>query len=117
MRLTLRTLLAYLYGLLEPEDAQEIKRKVSQPGRGQELAERIPRLVSRRELEAPRLDAKAAGADPNIVSDYLDGILTPERTAEFDRVCLQSDRQLAEVASCFEILSVVQRPIKVSAGL
>lgn len=118
MRLTLRTLLAHLCGLLEPEDARNLDEKIKGSSRGQELARRIPKLIAKRELDAPRLESRAAGGDANTVSEYLDGILTPERTAEFDRVCLQSDRQLAEVASCFEILSVVhQKPAKVTSTI
>lgn len=118
MRLTLRTMLASMCGLLEPEDAKELDEKIQGSQLATKLAKRIPQLVNKRELDAPRLDAKSAYADPNSVAEYLDGLLSPERTAEFDRVCLKSDVRLAEVASCFEVLSNVhKKKLKVGRAL
>ena len=77
MRLTLRTLLAYLDDILEPNEAREIGKKVQAAPVAQELVTRIRDVVRRRRLKAPTLDGPESGLDPNIVSEYLDNQLTP----------------------------------------
>lgn len=69
-------------------------------------------------MGAPKVEGKGLGRDPNSVAEYLDGTLTPERIGEFERLCLESDVQLAEVASCHQVLAMVlNKPADVPAQL
>ena len=106
MRLTLRTLLAYLDDMLEPEDTKIIGQKIQESPMAQLLVSRIREVMRRRRLKAPDVFGPEMGIDPNIVSQYLDNTLAPEQYADVERVLLASDDMLAEAASCHEILTV-----------
>jgi hypothetical protein len=106
VRLTLRTLLAYLDDTLEPMEIKKIGQKVAESDHAQELIARIKQITRRRRLTTP--PATGPGAfDPNMVADYLDNELSAEEVAELEKICLESDVHLAEVASCHQILTLV----------
>jgi hypothetical protein len=114
MRLTLRTLLAWLDDTLKPTQVREIGHQVAESSFAQELAERIHRVTRQRRLTVPSSSGPDA-TDPNLVASYLDNELDPEAVAEYEKKCLTSDVNLAEAASVHQILSLLGQKVKVPA--
>src|SRR5262245_42387982 len=118
MRLTLRTMLAYLDDLLDPADRDDIAQKISESQFARGLMQRLEQCSRQSRLGAPHLTDKRLGVDPNIVSGYVDNTLGAERVPEFEKLCLESDVQLAEVAACHQILALVLgRPADIDPAL
>jgi hypothetical protein len=116
MRLTLRTLLAYLDDILEPADAREIGTKIAESPVAGKMVDRIREVMRRRRITAPELTGPGSGPDPNLVAEYLDNTLSPEAVTEIERICLESDIHLAETAGCHQILTIVLgEPVDISA--
>jgi hypothetical protein len=115
VRLTLRTLLAYLDDRLPPANAREIGQKISKSPFATELTERIRDVVRKRRLAAP--EKPAPMIDANLVAEYLDDQLTPELVARIEREILQSDVALAEVAATHEILGLLREPVALEPRL
>ena len=114
MRLTLRTMLAYLDNILEPQDAEALGAKISDSEFASELVYRTLSSTRKANLNAPPLDGKGIGPDPNSVAEYLDNTLEENRIPGFEKVCLESDMYLSEVASCHSILSIcIDQPITI----
>jgi hypothetical protein len=107
VRLTLRTLLAYLDDTLEPAQARLIGQKVAESEQAQELMARIKQVTRRRRLTAPPPTGQGEKTDPNLVAEYLDNALPADKLAEFEETCLASDVHLAEIAACHQILTLV----------
>jgi hypothetical protein len=109
MRLTLRTLLAWLDGVLPEGEQLEIGAKVSASAAATPLVERIRAAVGRAAIGAPRPDARGLADDPNSVAEYLDNTLPKDQLEAFERICIDSELHLAEVAACHALLAEVAR--------
>jgi hypothetical protein len=107
MRLTLRTLLAYLDDTLPPQEALTIGRKVAESEKSRELVDKIKRLTRKRGLATPMGGGNDSPSNPNTVAEYLSDALPADAVAEMEAVCLESDVNLAEVAACHQILTLL----------
>ncbi|MBL8808958.1 MAG: hypothetical protein JNM43_02175, partial [Planctomycetaceae bacterium] len=115
MRLTLRTLLAYLDDRLAPTNAREIGQKIANSPFATELAERIKEVKRRRRLATA--DQAKPQIDANLIAEYLDDQLTPELVAKVEQQVLSSDALLAEVASAHEVLGLLRDPVPLDPRL
>ncbi len=116
MRLTLRTLLAYLDDVLDPASLKEIGARVSESPSASATVARIKEVIRRRRISAPELTGSGSAPDPNLVAEYLDNTLPPDAIPALEKLCLDSDMHLAEVASSHQILTaVLGEPIEVPA--
>jgi len=111
LRLTLRTLLAYLDDTLDPAEIKSIGEKVKESKTAQELIERIRKLVRKRRLTTPPFTGPDARFDANTIAEYLDNTLDSKAVAELEEFCREenpaADLYLAEVASSHQILALV----------
>jgi len=105
MRLTLRTLLAWRDGLLDGAEAEELSAKVTDGSVARGLLERMSALGKRADIEIPKLDGRGLAVDANSVAEYLENRLEAEKLEAFERICLESDRHLAEVSECHAFLA------------
>jgi anti-sigma factor RsiW len=112
MRLTLRTLLAYLDDTLEPAATKEIGQKLAETPAAQELVSRIKEVTRRRRLAAPPVAGD--DVDPNTLAEYLDNLLPSDTLAKLESLCLESDVHLAEASASHQILTLIGQPANVS---
>jgi hypothetical protein len=118
MRLTLRTLLAYLDNALDPQEAVQLRDKLAESGFATQLVQRIRDMLADGSVPAPSPEAVGPVEEANVISEYLDSTLPSEQIAEIERACLESDPHLAEAAACHQILTMVlKKPAEVPAEL
>jgi len=109
MRLTLRTLLGWIDGVLPPEEQRLIGEMVAGSTVATRLAEKIRKGASCGSTDLPLTDGPAIADDPNRVAEYLDNTLALEHLTTFERFCIESKPHLAEVATCHGILADMYR--------
>jgi hypothetical protein len=109
MRLTVRTLLAWMDGVLGPDDQRELAAKVEASPVAQKLAERARIAADKPGLSAPQVDGRGLADEPNTAAEFLDNVLEGTRLEAFERVCVESDMVLGEVAACHAILTELNR--------
>ena len=118
MRLTVRTLLAYLDRVLDEEASKSLKEKLDESEFATQLAEKIASSIKQPDLGAPAVQAVHPIENPNTIAEYLDNVLQPEMTPEIERVLLESDIHMSEAAACHQILTLVlSKPATVSPSL
>ncbi|MEI7781174.1 MAG: hypothetical protein WCJ18_04515, partial [Planctomycetota bacterium] len=117
MRLTVRTLLAWLDNVLPPDEQKQLGDKVLGSAAAQQLVDRIRRVMERPTISAPRVEGKGLAADANTVAEYLDNTLESDKLETFERICVESDMYLAEVAACHNLLAAASADPAVSASL
>jgi len=98
----LQSLLSGLSGASKPSPGSEEARELQSAG-SRRLLQRIRAVITRRDLVLPYSPSRSA-VDPNSIAEYLDGALPSDRAAEIEELCLASDKYLAEIAGCREIL-------------
>jgi hypothetical protein len=103
LRLTLRTLLAFLDDTLDPAQAREIGRKVNRSTAARGIIGRIRALLR----SAPASVPSTASVNPNDLAEYLDNVLDGERMAALERRLLDSDAHLTETAALHQVLSTL----------
>lgn len=117
MRLTLRTLLAWLDGVLPQDEQEQLGVKVSSSVVATQLTERIRVAVGRPQIGAPRVDGRGLAEDANSAAEYLDNTLESEKLESFERICIDSELHLAEVAACHGLLAEMARSPRAERGL
>jgi hypothetical protein len=101
MRLTLRTMLAYLHGHLAAADAEEIGQRIGQSDFARQLLGHIKSVTAATIGGQTPTDA---AEDANTLAEYLDNALSPAAVAEFEKQCLESDERLAELVAAHQIM-------------
>ena len=109
VRLTVRTLLAWMDGLLGPEDQAALGEKVEASSVAPALVERVREVIARQTLSAPPPLGRGMADDPNTAAEFLDNALAADRLERFERVCVESDIHLADVAACHQLLAQLAR--------
>ena len=118
MRLTLRTLLAYRDGVLDPKDAAVLEAKIKDSSTAQQISQRIEHEMQNRRLAPIPVDAREFGFEANLVAEYLDDTIPMETLPEMERKCLENNTLLSEIGSCHQILSrALSIPAPISAAL
>ena len=102
MKPDLRSLLAHSSLFAEPGVGQEQDRAL-QSAAMRRIIQRVRKVIACPDLAIP-LAASQAVVDPNTIGEYLDGVLSPDRAAEIEELCLAADKYLAEVAGCQQVL-------------
>ncbi len=118
MRLTLRTLLAYRDGVLDPKDAAVLEAKILDSSTAKQISQRITDEMKNRKLAPIPVDAREFGFEANMVAEFLDDTIPMETLPEMERKCLENNTLLSEIGSCHQILSrALSIPAPISSAL
>jgi hypothetical protein len=118
MRLTLRTLLAYRDGVLDPADASILESKIQESSTAQKISERIELEMRNRRIAPIPVDAREFGFEANLVSEFLDDTIPTATLPEMERQCLENSMLLSEIGSCHQILAhAIAIPVSIPSSL
>ena len=95
--------------MLPDDEQRELGAKVSSSVVATHLVDRIRAAVNRTAIGAPRADGRGLTEDPNSVAEYLDNTLSSDQLEAFERICIESEVHLAEVAACHRLLAELAR--------
>ena len=109
MRLTVRTLLAWIDKVLGPDDQRSLGEKVAASSVAPKIIERTRAVVRHDGLSAPSPEGRGLADDPNTAAEFLDNVLAGDRLEAFERICIESDIHLAEAAACHGMLAEITR--------
>jgi hypothetical protein len=110
MRLTLRTLLAYLnQSNLNLRAVERIEAKVKASPAAGKLIEDLKRMTGDPGIAALPTECDERHKDANWVAEYLDNTLDEEKVEAFEKSAFESTLLLSEIAGCHEILSAICR--------
>lgn len=118
MRITLRTLLAFVDQTLSPEDMQDMQQRIDESPFATQVVRQLRVLVAASGISAPDPNASDSMYDANWMSCYLDSQLSSELVAKFEAACLDSTELLAEAAACHQVLPIaLNEPAEISESL
>lgn len=118
MRLTLRTLLAYRDGVLDPKETALLEEKIKESSTAQQISHRIETGMRNRKIAPIPVDAREFGFEANLVAEFLDDTIPMETLPDMERKCLENNTLLIEIGSCHQILSrAISVPASIPASL
>lgn len=106
LRLTLRVLLAYRDGILEPADMEEAGGKLRQSDFASKVNARIDAAL-KNHADDDALARDAPTQDANDIAEYLDNVMAADKVVPLETACLQNDSALAEVAACHNLVATL----------
>jgi hypothetical protein len=110
MRLTLRTLLAYLnQSNLNLRAVERIEAKLKGSPTASKLIEDLREIMADPQVAALAPDCDEGFKEANWVAEYLDNSLDESNVEAFERQAFESTLLLSEIAGCHEVLSAVGR--------
>lgn len=110
MRLTLRTLLAYLnQSNLNLRAVERIEAKVRESPTATKLIAELRKITADPDVAALPPDCDEGLKDANWVAEYLDNALAESTVESFEKQAFESTLLLGEIAGCHEILSAICR--------
>ena len=113
MRLTLRTLLAWLDDTLPATEVRDIGKQVAESPYRTGAGRSHPSCDSPAAAHGTRQDGAGRAPIPTWWPGYVDNDLEPDQVAEYEKKCLTSDVNLAEAASVHQILSLLGQKVHV----
>ena len=106
MRLTLRTLLAYIDKTLDAGDSITLATKVNNSSFAKSVVERIE-IADDCLAEAISFRQFGGIDDPNRIGGYLDSVLDSAEVESVEMLCIESSQHLIEVAVVHHVLTLV----------